>query len=142
MNILMFYEEVLMAPSERPILNGFLLAHTLVAQNRLLIATSGTEEKINHQLRTERLQGQIAEIIDNSVDLPKVPLWRRQIEIARSRGGLDMVITPDPLVMQWLLEQNVLGMLFSHPVHVGKARRPQQGNRSWDELIEEMEARP
>ena len=71
-----------------------------------------------------------------------VPLWRRQIEIVRSKGWVELVVSADPVVIQWVLDQNMTGLLFSHPVHVGPTRRPQQGNRSWEELVVELGARP
>jgi hypothetical protein len=140
--ILVFYEGVLQTRRDQPILDGFRLVQSLCMGNRVILATSGTKERVDHQLRTERLQDFIAEIIDNTVDLPPVPLWRRQAELARSRHPISIILASDPMIVEWAVEHGVAGLFFAHPGFSSPAYRPDQGNRTWEDLVAEMEARP
>lgn len=139
---LVFYEGVLQNRRQQPILAGFQLVHALaMTGQRILVATSGTTERVEHQLRTERLQDRIADVIDNSVALEPHPLWRRQIEVARSRGPLEGILTDDPKIVEYAVEHGVLGLLFAHPGFARPAQRPEIGNRNWEDLVAELEAR-
>jgi hypothetical protein len=138
---LIAYEGVLMNWKEQPIRDGFLLAHSLVTGNRLVIMTSGTRERVDHQLRTERLQEAVAEVIDNSVALEPLPLWQRQIELARSYWPVSMIITAQPEVAEYAVEQGVVSLFFAHPGFSHPAQRPEQGNRSWEQLTAELDQR-
>lgn len=142
MSVLVLAEGVLWASRDRPILEGFQLMHLIGQSERLIFCTSGTEARMLHQLRTERLADFIDSILDKTVDLPPLPLWQRQIEVARSRGHVSMVICSNPTVFDWSLEHGMPAMLFGHPKFAAPPRRPDQASRSWEELLEEMEARP
>jgi len=139
--VLVSYEGVLMNWKEQPIRDGFLLAHSLMAGNRLVICTSGTKERVEHQLRTERLQDAISEVIDRSVHMDPLPLWQRQIELARSYWPVSMVLTADPEVAEYAVEHGLVSLFFAHPGFSHPAQRPEQGNRSWEQLTEELDLR-
>ncbi len=141
MNIVVCYEGVLMARKDRPILQGFLLVHSLCQANRVSIITEATEERVNHQLKTEKLQGQIAKVVDSSVALEPIPLWQRQIELLRSEQAVDMVVTADPAVAHWCVVRGVNSLFYAHPGFNRPPQRPEIGNRSWDELLQELEHR-
>jgi hypothetical protein len=140
--ILCFYEGVLQTHKDQPILDGFRLVQALGISHRVIVATSGSAARVDHQLRTERLQAIIAEIVDEKADLPPLPLWSRQIESIRSRYPVSMVISADPMVIQWVVERGVVGLFFAHPGFGRPMQRPEQGNRTWERLLEELEARP
>jgi hypothetical protein len=139
---LVFYEGVMQTPRNQPILEGFRLVQALAISNRIVVATSGKKERVERQLRTERIQDNIVDVLDAAADLPPLPLWQRQLEIVRSRGPVSLVLAADPTIVQWAVEVGVVALLFAHPGHSGPPIRPVQGNRSWEELLEELEARP
>jgi hypothetical protein len=141
MTILIQYEGVLQTHRDQPILDGFRLVQSLALGHRIVLMTSATEERVMHQLRTEKLQDKIAEVIDKKVDLPPLPLWKRQIEVARSRYGLSLVLTAHPEVAEWVVEHGVSSLFFAHPGFNRPAQRPDQSNRTWVELVEELENR-
>lgn len=141
MTVLLAYEGVLQSHKHQPILDGFLLAHSLAAGHRLVVLTSGSKERVEHQLRTERLMDQVAEIVDETAGLKPLPLWQRQIEKVRSEYAVSLVVSADPEVIQWVVEQGVIGLFFAHPGFSRPAQRPIQGTRNWDALVAEVEAR-
>jgi hypothetical protein len=139
--VCVFYEGVLQTPRNQPILTGFLLVASLAQGNRVVLATSGSSERVDHQMRTEKLQDKIAEIVDSSLDLPPLPLWQRQIEVLRSRHPVTMVLTAEPFVAEWVLSKGMTSLFFAHPGFSRPAIRPVQGNRDWESLVQELEAR-
>lgn len=140
--ILAFYEGVLQQPGkDQPLIDGFRLVQTLALGNRIVLVTSGSTERVEHQLRTERLLDSVAEIIDNSVALEPLPLWTRQIEVARSRWSVSMVLTGDPAVAQYTVERGLVTLFFAHPGFSKPAQRPEQGNRTWEQLTDELDQR-
>jgi hypothetical protein len=142
MTALVFYEGVLQSSKNQPIMDGFRLVQALVGGGmRLVIATSGTEARVEHQLRTERLMDWISEIIDKEAALEPLPLWARQIEVARSRYPVSMVITGDADIARFAVERGLVTLFFSHPGFSQPAQRPEQGNRSWEQLIDELDRR-
>lgn len=141
MTYLVFYEGVLMAPRETPILQGFQLVQSLTLGNRIVLVTSGSRARVDHQLRTERLQDKIADVIDETVALSPIPLWQRQIEAARSRWPVAYIVTAEPEIAQYAVEHGMVGLFFAHPGFSRPAQRPEIGNRSWESLTAELAAR-
>jgi hypothetical protein len=139
--LLVQYEGVLQTDRDQPILDGFLLVQSLALGMRLVIATSATEARVAHQLRTEKLTDKIAEVIDRSVDLRPLPLWQRQIEVARTRYPVTMVLTARPEVAEWVVGHGITSLFFAHPGFSRPALRPDIGNRKWSSLVTEMEGR-
>lgn len=141
MTVLAFNEGVLQSSKGQPIIDGFRLVQMLSHTERVVLLTSGTAALVEHQLRTERLRDDIADIIDNSVALEPLPLWARQIEVARSRWAVSMLLTADPQVAKFAVERGVVTLFFAHPGFSIPAMRPETGNRSWEELTEELDRR-
>lgn len=138
---LIFYEGIMQASRDRPILEGFRLVSTMCATRRVIIATSGDKSRVVHQLRTEKVQDSIAEVLDRSEHLAPLPLWERQIEVVRSRYPLELVIASDPIIVSWSIGHGIPALLFAHPGFALPAQRPVQGNRNWEELVNELELR-
>lgn len=141
MTALIYDTGVLWTRKDQPILQGFLLVQSLAQGNRVIVATSGKRERMDHQLRTERLQDLIADVVDESVALAGVPLWSRQLEVVRSRYPLDYIVTADPAIAQHSVAHGVASLFFAHPGFSRPAMRPDISNRSWNELVEEVESR-
>jgi hypothetical protein len=141
MTILVSYEGVLMNHKDQPIMDGFLLVQSLAEKNRIVLATSGSRARVEHQLRTERMADQVAEVIDKTVHLDPLPLWERQIELARSYWTVGMIITADPLISEYAIEHGIVSLFFAHPGFSKPAQRPVQGNRTWEQLTEELDRR-
>ena len=140
--ILAFYEGLLANRHDEPILDGYRLIQNLGEFNRIVLATAATQERVEHQLQTERVFALISEVIDKSVDLPPMPLWERQIEVARSRSHVSRILTANPEVAQYAVEHGIVALFYAHPSFSQPAIRPQVGNRSWENLLVELEARP
>lgn len=141
MTFLVFYEGVLVNSNEQPIMQGFQLIQSLAVGNRIVLATRGPRARVEHQLRTERLQDQIADVIDSSVDLPPLALWKRQIEVARTQFPVSVILTAHPEIAEHAVEHGVVSLFFAHPGFSRPAQRPEVGNRSWDDLVAELSAR-
>lgn len=141
MTYLVSYEGVLMNSKDQPIMDGFLLVQTLALGNRIVLTTSGSRARVDHQLRTERLTDKIADVIDESVDLAPQALWKRQIEVARSRWPVSVILTADPQVSEYAIEHGIVSLFFAHPGFSKPAQRPEQGNRTWETLMSELDAR-
>lgn len=139
--ILVFYEGVLQSSRDQPILDGFRLVGSLAIANRVVLVTSGSAERVEHQLKTERLQGQIADIIDRTITLDPIPLWQRQIEVARARWPVSTVITSQPEIAEYAVSHGLVSLFFAHPGFSKPAQRPEQGNRTWEELTDELDRR-
>ena len=141
MTVLVVNEGVLQSSKDQPILEGFRLVANLAMSNRIVLITSGSAERVEHQLRTERISDQIAEIIDHTVGLEPLPLWCRQIEVARSRWPVSMVLTADPQIARFVIERGIVSLFFAHPSFSQPAHRPEQGNRTGEELTHELDRR-
>lgn len=141
MTCLVFYEGVLMSSQDRPILFGFQLVQSLAASHRIVVLTDGLADRVEHQMRTERLQDHVAEIIDQTVALEPIPLWQRQIEMARSRWAVSFILTSDPRIAEYAIQHGMVSLYFAHPGFSVPAMRPEVGNRNWEELIEELDKR-
>jgi hypothetical protein len=142
MTYLVFYEGVLVTPqSETPIMQGFQLIQSLAIGNRIVLVTSGSRDRVDHQLRTERLQDRVADVIDKTVDLPPVALWQRQIEKARASWPVAYVVTSEPVVAEYAVEHDMVSLFFAHPGFSRPAQRPETGNRSWEDLVAELDRR-
>lgn len=139
--VLAFYEGVLMTDKDQPILDGFRLVGSLATTNRVVLVTSGSAVRVEHQLRTERIQDQIADIIDSATSLEPLPLWRRQIEVARARWPVSMVLTGEPKIAEYCVAHGLVSLFFAHPGFSKPAQRPEQGNRTWEELTDELARR-
>lgn len=141
MTVLAYAEGLLWSRRDRPILGGFQLLSPLGQSHRLIMATAGTAEVLEHRLRTERLKDQVAEMLDISDGIAGLPLWRRQFEVARSRYPLDFVISADPLVVEWVVDHGVPALFFCHPGFAQAPLRAERGKARWDDLVNEVEAR-
>lgn len=141
MTVLAFYEGVLQSKKEQPIIEGFRLLQSLAMGNRIVLVTSGGRDRVEHQLRTERLMDYVADVIDSTVHLDPIPLWQRQIEVARSQWAVSWILTGDPAVAEYAIEHGIVSLFFAHPGFSHPPLRPEQGNRSWDELTAELDRR-
>lgn len=142
MAVLIQGENVLWASKDRPLIEGFRLVQAIGQVERVILSTNYPEQRVMHQLRTERVSDVVAEVMDDRYDLPPHPLWKRHIEMAQSKYGLSMVVTGSPKVMSWATDRRITSLLFAHPKFAHTALRPEQGDRDWMELMEELEARP
>lgn len=139
---LVFYEGVMRDDRDRPIMEGIWLVRTLAAENRVIIATEQSRELVEHELRNEQLLAQVVDVLDRHLGLPPIPLWQRQIEVARNRGPVVWMLAGDPQIIEWGVSHGMVSLFFAHPRQGGPARRPETSNRSWSSLLDELEVRP
>jgi hypothetical protein len=140
--ILAYEHGLLWSHKDRPILAGFQLLHNMCLGNRVIVATNNSREALERKLRTERLQDLIADVVDETVSLPPLPIWKRQFELIRSQYSLSMVLTADPEIVSHAIEEMVPSLFFSHPGFAESAKLPVVGARNWENILEELEIRP
>jgi hypothetical protein len=138
---LAFYEGFLVNKHQEPILASWQMIQILGERNRVVLATSDSRERVEHQLKTERVYQAVTEVIDKTVELSPLPLWQRQIEVARSRYLVTTIIAADPEIAQYAIEHGIVVLFYAHPSFSQPAIRPQVGSRKWESLIEELDSR-
>lgn len=137
--LLVSYEGVLFdTRRSRGIHHGYRLVQSLALSNRVVLMTSGTEASVSHQMRTEGLLSSISDVIDVSVDLPPMELWKRQMEVAVSRAAVDTVLSGDPDVVEWGSDHGLVSLLYVHPRHANPVVRLSNGGRKWSEVLDEL----
>jgi hypothetical protein len=80
-------------------------------------------------------------LIDNSVHLETENLQERQIQVARSRGNIDLFITSNPKLWVYAFDLGIPSMMFGVPEYLRVEFRPDAPKkiRSWDQVQEAVE---
>lgn len=140
MTTLIEFEGILQSTGNNtPILPGRFLLEALRTLGRVVVLTTQSEEYVTQWLWQNKLVVDDlitpAALIDPA-DNPRI----RQIQTARTRGLVELVVTTEPAVITWCLNQGVPSLLFAHPEHLIPTSRPghQASRRSWDEIQEEL----
>lgn len=112
----------------------------LIVGNRVVLLSEAPRASVEHHLAVQGIT-QIADIVDNSVEIPDQPLRYRQIEVERAKGPVQFVVTPDPAVAEWTVQQGIVALFFAHPSFSEPMRRPEGGQKPWDDLVKAVEDR-
>jgi hypothetical protein len=80
-------------------------------------------------------------LIDKSAHLEGENLQERQIQVARSRGNVDLFITSNPKLWVYAFEQGIPSIMFGVPEYLRVEFRPDAPKkmRSWDQVQEAVE---
>jgi hypothetical protein len=116
----------------RMLLESFKIVHT-----RVTLMTTGTEAQASHWLRVNKVV--VDDIIANDVLVdPEEDLRQRQIQVARYRGQVSLVIDSEPTTVAYALSEGLTGILFAHPVFMLPKSRPTGVSRPWAAIEDEM----
>ena len=132
-------EGVLKNDRDAPVGEGRMLLETMkLAHIRMTMLTSGTMARAEHWLRVNMVD--VDDVIANDVLLdPTEDLRQRQIQVARARGQVSMVIDADPEVIAWALSEGLVGLLFVHPALMLPKARPVGVRRPWGAIQDELD---
>ncbi len=140
MAVLMYLDGVLRDPNLKPIVTGLTLFYNLNQGNAVTIACDDAS-KADTWLKNHKIQ-KVDFIIDYQIPaLGDFPEWR-QFEYARSKGHIDLVVTPNPELAKKLLEVGCTSLLFLHPRYLKEEFRPdsRKGVRSWGNIVSELQS--
>jgi hypothetical protein len=122
------------------ITEGEQLLRTFIISHRVVVISEFDRARVEHHLAVSGIN-QVADIVDSSVAIPDQPLRHRQIEIERAKGAVFYVVTPDPSVAEWVIQQGIPALFFAHPSFSEPHRRPEGGQKPWDDLVRAVEDR-
>lgn len=143
MTVLFQIEGVLLGESDRPNPSGMALYRDIVEQRRVVLLTSRSDLAANHLMRSNGIAG-YADILDKSLALTDQPdIYRRQVEVARSQGRVSLLVTADPGLGAWALDEGLEVLVSLSPVFTRPEFRPdhQRERTPWGELAEAVERR-
>jgi hypothetical protein len=140
MEILVELDGVLRGQNDGVIPTGVILYQTLTAYNRMTILSSSTKEETERWLNVNKIVD-FDLIIDVKHHLEGEQLVPRQINVARSRGGVALFITPNPENWVYAFNQGIPSMMFGVPAYQRVEFRPDAPKRlrSWDSIVEAVE---
>ena len=140
MEILVELDGVLRNQEDAPIRTGVILYQTLTAYNRMTLVSSMNKEETERWLNIHKIVD-FDLIIDNSAHLEGEDLTQRQINVARSRGGVELFITANPNSWVYAFDQGIPCAMFGVPAYQRVEFRPDAPKRvrSWDNIVDAVE---
>jgi hypothetical protein len=135
MQILVDIDGVLKGRNDEPISTGVLMVGALSAHNRLIFISSVSEHDTRIWLDVNKIVDYDI-IIDSSYKLVDEDLKQRQVNVARARGGIDMIITNDPTLWTYTFELGIPSSMFAVPSYTRVEFRPDAPKqvRSWTQI--------
>jgi hypothetical protein len=143
LNILVALEGVLSSDNtDNPNRTGALLYYALRTNNRVAIFTSWSKKDAEHWLAVNGFIG-YDELIDNTYDLIGEELPQRQVNLARSKNPVDLVVSADPVLCAWTFEQGLPSLVFANPDTMNISNRPDAPKkaRAWGAIEETITKR-
>ena len=117
-----------------PIPDGIKFFRVLAEQYRIIISSDMTPDQTEHWLRANLILG-YGEIYDSSLFYEGQDLRLRHLDIAKSKGRVDLFIDPDADYCAAALASGIPTILFASPIFVRTKRKIKQ----WDDLISEVD---
>jgi hypothetical protein len=135
--ILVELDGVLRHTDDSPISTGIILSGTLSVYNRISYLVSETETVAKHWLDSNGVVD-YDNIIDTSVSLHGEDLKQRQLNVAKTKGLAEMVITSDPNLWKYAFELGIPVVLFANPEYTRPEFRPDAPKtvRAWNQVEE------
>lgn len=140
MSVLIFMDGVIRKPRDLSvILDGAALYKSLNENYRVILITDD-KEKTDVWLKSNNLAKKIddiVEIVDTPLDNPRL----LTVEVQRSKGKVDFVVTEDPELARDLLEKGIPVLVFLNPRYTRPEFRPDSpaGVRSWSSITQELD---
>lgn len=140
MRILVEIDGVLKDRNDGVIATGLLMYGPLTAYNQIVLMTEMDSAEANRWLNINKIVD-FDLIIDKSVYLETENLQERQIQVARSRGNVDLFITSNPALWTYAFNLGIPSLMFGVPQYLRVEFRPDAPKkvRSWDQVTEAIE---
>lgn len=140
MRILVEIDGVLRDRDDGLISTGFLMYGPLTAYNQVVLMTEMSQIEAERWLNVNKVVDYDL-LIDKSVHLETENLQERQIQVARSRGNIDLFITSNPKLWVYAFDQGIPSVMFGVPQYLRAEFRPDAPKkiRSWDQVQEAVE---
>ena len=140
MRILVEIDGVLKDRNDGVIATGLLMYGPLTAYNQIVLMTEMDSAEANRWLNINKIVD-FDLIIDKSVYLETESLQERQIQVARSRGNVDLFITSNPALWTYAFNLGIPSLMFGVPQYLRVEFRPDAPKkvRSWDQVTEAIE---
>jgi len=121
------------------ILDGSALYKSLNENYRVILITDD-KDKSEVWLKMNNLSQKTDDIIQ-IMDTPLGDNKFRTVDMLRSKGKIDFVITDDLDLSKQLLEVGILTLIFLHPRYVRPEFRPdgRTGAKSWSSITDELD---
>jgi hypothetical protein len=117
-----------------PIPDGIKLFRVLAESYRIIISSDMSGDLTDHWLRSNLIIG-YGEVYDSSMFYEGQDLRLRHLDIAKSKGKVELFIDPDADYCAEALRIGIPTMMFASPIFVRTTRKV----RPWDELKAEVD---
>jgi len=140
MHILVEIDGVLRDQNEQPIPTGIILVSTLIVHNQITFLSSMDRSKTEQWLDIHKIIN-YDNLVDSSVALAGEDLAKRQIDYARSLGGVALFVTGNPYLWSYAFDQGLAAVMFGMPSYIRPEFRPDAPKkiRAWDEIEKSIE---
>ena len=137
MQILVDINGVLRGSNEEPISTGVIMVGTLSVYNQLIFMSDLTSAELKQWLDVNKIVDYDL-LIDSSAYLEGEELAHRQIQLARSRGKVDLFITNNPTLWAYAFDQGIPSVMFGVPSYTRPEFRPDAPSRkrAWTDIEE------
>jgi hypothetical protein len=135
MEILVELNGVLKSEASKPILTGIVMYATLASFNRMTLLTDMKEADAIRWLDENKVVD-YDRIIDSSVYLTDEEPIKRQINLARSQGGVALFITNNPTHWAYAFDLGIPSVMFGVPSYTRAEFRPDAPKklRAWNDI--------
>jgi hypothetical protein len=137
MEILVELNGVLKSDSDKPIITGVMMYAALAAYNRVTIITDMREAEAIRWMNENKVVD-YDKIIDSSVYLTDEEPVKRQINYARSLGGIELFLTNNPSHWAYAFDLGIPSVMFGVPSYTRAEFRPDAPRkvRAWTDIEE------
>ena len=139
MNTVLSLDSVLRSDTGELILNGIPVYRAFKAIGRVTLLTGLDRRTADAWCMTNNVMD-YDDMIDASVLLdPDEPLRHRQLDVARTRGRVDLYVDADPAYVAEGMRRGLTSLLFNDPSYARPEFRPDapKAVRRWDEIVAE-----
>jgi hypothetical protein len=135
MQILVELEGVLMGHRGEPIRTGILMHASLASVNRMTLLTEMSEREAIDWMNANKVVD-VDETIGSSFYLADEPLFERQLNHARSKGAIDLLVTNNPEHWAIAFDKGIPSVMFGVPSYTRAEHRPDapKAVRAWSQI--------
>lgn len=137
MQIVVEIDGVLRAQDDSPIPTGVLMCGTLTVYNRMTFLSSTSTAETERWMNQNKVVDYDI-VLDRSVHLEGEDLVERQLNVARTKGPIDLFITSNPDHWVYAFNHGIPCVMFGVPAYQRVEFRPDAPKRvrSWDNIVE------
>lgn len=121
--------------NDEPILAGIQMVGALSSWNKVTFITNMTTAEAEQWININKIF-EYDNMIDASVNLVGENLKKRQLQLARARGSVELFITSDPSLWAFAFDQGIPSVMFGIPSYLRPEFRPDAPKRvrAWTEI--------